>query len=81
MVVFVTASATLPVIDAWFDVTTPRRGDLFRGILFAGLVEIPLALMLIRVALQVLRHGVRTAATTPPHPRSFDTVDGRDYSS
>ena len=81
MVIFATASATLLSVDAWFDVTTARRGDLFQGLVLAGLVEVPSALVLIWVALRIVRHGVSAAATDPPRWSDLDAVEGRDYSS
>ena len=80
IVVFATASATLLVVDAWFDVTTARRGDQFQGIVLAGLVEVPSALILLWVALRVLRHGP-AAAELPPRTFPEDAREGRDYSS
>ncbi len=77
IVVFATASATLLVVDAWFDVTTARRGDLFQGIVLAGLVEIPSALVLLWVALRVLRHGP-VAVDAPPRTLSADAREGHD---
>ena len=80
IVVFATASATLLVVDAWFDVTTARRGDQFQSIMLAGLVEVPSALILLWVALRVLRHGP-VSADGPPRTLPSDVRDGRGYSS
>lgn len=81
MVVFATASATLLVVDAWFDVTTARRGDLFQSVVLAILVEVPSALVLLWVALRVLRRGVTTPPSAPRRVRSLDPLDRPDYSS
>ena len=80
-VVFATASATLLVVDAWFDVTTARRGDLFQSVVLAVLVEVPSALVLLWVALRVLRRGVTAPPRAPRRVRSLDSLDGPDYSS
>ncbi|MBW4030172.1 MAG: hypothetical protein HIU57_05770 [Acidobacteria bacterium] len=80
MVVFATSAATLLMIDAWFDVTTARRGDQVQGIVLAGLVEVPSALILTWVALRVLRHGV-TTTEVPARVRSLGGFEGRDSSS
>ena len=56
IVYFASVSSTLLVIDAWFDVTTARRGDVFQGIVLAGVVELPSAIVLAWVALRALRH-------------------------
>ena len=81
IVVFANASATLLVVDAWFDVTTARRGDLFQSVVLAVLVEVPSALVLLWVALRVLRRGVTAPPSAPRRVRSLDSLDGPDYSS
>jgi hypothetical protein len=58
LVMFATASATLLTIDAWFDVTTARHGDLLQSIVLAGSIEVPTALVLYWVAYRGLRHTV-----------------------
>ena len=81
LVIFSTASATLLVTDAWFDVTTARRGDVFQGILLAGLVEIPSAVILLWVAHRGLRHTAMMRATssaTTLRPKTFDNIEGLD---
>jgi hypothetical protein len=52
---FATAAGTLLVIDAWFDVTTARRGDVLQSILFAGLLELPWALVLFWITRRTIR--------------------------
>lgn len=54
LVLFATACATLLVVDAWFDVTTARRGNITQSLLQAILVELPSALVLLWVALRNL---------------------------
>jgi hypothetical protein len=56
LVIFSTSSATLLLLDAWFDVTTARHGDVFQSILLACIVEVPSALVLVWVAHRVLSH-------------------------
>src|ERR1019366_6220036 len=56
LVIFSTSSATLLLLDAWFDVTTARHGDVFQSILLASIVEVPSALVLVWVAYRVLSH-------------------------
>jgi hypothetical protein len=50
------ATATMLVVDAWFDViTTPAGPDLTLSVLLAALVELPLAAVCVWIA----RHGDR----------------------
>ena len=80
LVIFATASATLLLIDAWFDVTTARHGDVAQGILLAGLVEVPSALVLLWVAHRVLRHSslLPTGSSDSLRSTTFDTVEPFD---
>lgn len=81
LVIFASASATLLMIDAWFDVTTARRGDVVQGILLAGIVEVPSALVLLWVAHRVLRQAVLLPATGPSdstRSNTFDTIEPFD---
>lgn len=55
LISFAIASATLLVIDAWFDVTTARRGDVIQSLLMAFLLEIPLAVILLWVSQRAIR--------------------------
>jgi hypothetical protein len=52
---YATAAGTLLIIDAWFDVTTARRGDVIQSILFAGLLEVPWALVLFWLTRRTIR--------------------------
>jgi hypothetical protein len=52
---FATSAATLLVIDAWFDVTTARRGDILQSILFAALLELPWAFVLFWLTRRTIR--------------------------
>lgn len=81
LVIFATASATLLVIDAWFDVTTARRGDQWQSIVLASLVEVPSALVLVWVAHRGLRHAVMTSSRSAEltlQPATFDVKPRRD---
>ncbi|MEU2613457.1 hypothetical protein ABZ570_18005 [Micromonospora sp. NPDC007271] len=56
VVLAATGTATLLVVDAWFDVTTTAAGpDLFMSVLLAVLIELPLA----GVCLWIARHADR----------------------
>lgn len=81
LVIFATATAMLLMIDGWFDVTTARRGDLAQGILLAGIVEVPSAVVLLWVAHRGLRHTVLLPAEGPgssSRSNTFDTVEPFD---
>ena len=71
VVLFATACATLLLVDAWFDVTTARQGDVTQSILLAAIVEIPSAFLLLWVAYRSLHHlpllstGEEAKDTTP----------------
>jgi hypothetical protein len=61
------STATMVVVDAWFDVTTSRPADLPPAILSAVLLELPLAVVCGWIALHVdqvveRRHHARRAA-------------------
>jgi hypothetical protein len=77
LVIFATSSATLLLLDAWFDVTTARRGDVAQGILLAILVEIPSAVVLLWVAHRGLRHTV-LMPSSPNSPKRAPTFDNRE---
>lgn len=46
LILFASCAGTLLLVDAWFDVTTARRGDFRQSLIMALLVEIPSALIL-----------------------------------
>jgi len=83
-VVFADVAATLFLVDAWFDCTTARSGDLRQSLFLALVVEIPAALVLYRVAWVAVRRsvtmwGVDDNAPSPnvwtleiPYPESDD---------
>jgi hypothetical protein len=57
---FSIALATLLVVDAWFDVTTARRGAFLQSVLLAVFAEIPLAVLLLWIAWRASRRLVET---------------------
>jgi hypothetical protein len=54
IVLFATATATLMLADAWFDVTTARSRDLWVSVIQAVFVELPFAAFLLYVVVRVL---------------------------
>jgi hypothetical protein len=52
---FATAAGTLLLVDAWFDVTTARRGDLLQSVLFALVLEVPWATVLFWLTRRTIR--------------------------
>jgi uncharacterized membrane protein len=55
LTLFAFATGVLLVCDAWFDVLTAEGGDLVVSALIAGLVELPLATVLIVGTLRIAR--------------------------
>jgi hypothetical protein len=53
-IIYSSMLATLFIIDAWFDVTTARRGDAGFSKLSAGLLEIPFAVLLLWAAVRTI---------------------------
>lgn len=54
IVLFATATATLMLADAWFDVTTARSRDLWVSALQAIFIEVPFAIFLLYVVIRVV---------------------------
>jgi hypothetical protein len=50
LIAYSIASATLLLLDAWFDVTTASRGDVVESVLVAIFVEVPSAIALLYLA-------------------------------
>jgi hypothetical protein len=48
------ATSTLLVVDAWMDITTSSRHDLWQSILLAAALELPLAVLSLLVARRAL---------------------------
>jgi hypothetical protein len=46
LILFATVAGTLLLVDAWFDVTTARRGGVAQSLIFALVIEIPSAMFL-----------------------------------
>jgi hypothetical protein len=62
------ATATLLLVDAWFDVMTAGgRRSTFQAVLFALFLEIPAALFSLYLARQVNRHAEELAAHDRTH--------------
>jgi hypothetical protein len=55
VVLFATATATLMLADAWFDVTTARSRDLWVSAMQAIFLEVPFAIFLMYVVVRVVR--------------------------
>ena len=64
LILFATALGTLLLVDAWFDVTTARRGSVLESVLMALLVEVPSALALFWIARRSAKRLARTFFTT-----------------
>jgi hypothetical protein len=60
LILFAIASATLLLIDAWFDVTTAGHGDFLESLLVSILVELPSALALLWIARRAARRLIMT---------------------
>lgn len=60
LILFATASATLLLVDAWFDVTTTGHAGLLESVLVAIIVEVPLALALLWIARRAARRLITT---------------------
>ncbi len=56
LALFTSSAGTMLLIDAWFDVTTARRGDALQSVLLAVFAELPAALLLYWVTHRVIRH-------------------------
>ena len=60
VVVPAVATATLLIVDAWMDVSTAARGDLWQSILLAACLEVPLAVL----SLFIARRAVNAPASS-----------------
>jgi hypothetical protein len=79
--ILASSTATMLVVDAWFDVTTSRRADVPQAILSAVFVELPLAVVCGWIALHVdqvierrLRQFARRAARLQRHTGAAETA-------
>lgn len=60
MLILLSAMAgTLSLVDAWFDVTTARRGDFGQSFLLAVFLEVPVALFMFWVCRRSIRQVAR----------------------
>ena len=81
LALFTSSAGTMLLVDAWFDITTARRGDQFQSLLSALLIEIPSAVALYWVTQRTIRqinrqrmgddgvHAVRQLPIDPIDPR------------
>ncbi len=65
LIAFTVALATLLCVDAWFDVTTARHGDLLESAMLAIFAELPLALGLLWIAWRASRRLIATGLGDP----------------
>jgi hypothetical protein len=80
------ATATLLVVDAWFDVTTAPTRGLLQACILAMFVELPAAVLSLIIAGRAQRLIARTGAAPPPpklwqawrrrHPRRIPPLEG-----
>ena len=61
------ASATLLIVDGWFDVTTSPRSDVSLALVSALAVELPLAALSLFIATRAQREIARTGAVRQHH--------------
>jgi hypothetical protein len=81
LVIFSSGAAMLLLVDAWFDVTTARRGDVSQSILMACFVEIPSAMVLLWMSWRTLRHlTVDLFDDVPTHKITFQPMRSRKSS-
>jgi len=60
-IIFASVTGTVFVMDAWFDITTARRGDLAQSAWLAGVTEIPIAIALFWSAWRATRWFITDA--------------------
>ena len=81
LALFTSSAGTMLLVDAWFDITTARRGDQLQSSLTALLIEVPSAIALYWVTQRTIRqlnrsrmdeagvHSVRHLPLDPIDPR------------
>ena len=69
------ATATLLLVDAWFDVTTSPRREVVWSFVLAVLVEIPAALLSLGIASRAQIQIARTGAV-PAHGEAWRLIGG-----
>jgi hypothetical protein len=83
VIVFASSLGTLFLIDAWFDVTTARHGDLLESVILALVAEVPAAIALFWLTRRAMRRlypiepfaasgPVTPIRKVPLHPRSTE---------
>jgi len=82
-ILFACVSATLFLVDAWFDVTTARRGDVWQSGVLAAVWEVPLAMALYWLAARATRRlsllgGERSGDESVGTARSLRAQTGFD---
>lgn len=60
LIPFAIASATLLMLDAWFDVTTAGHGDVLQSVIVAIVVEVPSSIVLLWIARRAARRLFHT---------------------
>jgi len=65
LIAITVALATLLFMDAWFDVTTARHGDLFESAMLAIFAELPLAMAALWIAWRASRRLLATSVRDP----------------
>ncbi len=66
------ATGVVLLCDAWFDLLTSAPGDLWQAVLAAGLIEIPLAILLMSGAFRALRVVSALLWFSDPDARSWE---------
>lgn len=68
LVMTATTTATMLLVDGWFDIMTARAGRQFdRSLAMALLVELPLAIITYRVAYIILTKELKVLPAPAPH--------------
>jgi len=65
LIAFTVALATLLFMDAWFDVTTARQGDVFESAMLAIFAELPMAVALLWISWRGARRLLETSLHDP----------------
>jgi hypothetical protein len=65
LIIFATSAATLLMLDAWFDVTTARGGDIDESLVLALVFELPFAIGLLWVTRRTVKQLERSMLSDP----------------
>lgn len=60
LALFTPIAGTLSLVDAWFDITTARRGDLGQSIFLAIFLEVPVAFFMFWICRRSIRQIARS---------------------